>query len=378
MTCQGIRDSAHEYLTGGCEPSEDAAVKGHLKACPACTAEMERTQATLALLHTLPEIEAAPETWKTIESKILNHRFAASRFWLRTAAAASILVAVASFVILGTMPQTGALPVVAETRKALNWNESFTAAQFTTLILPDVGTLKLNQNATVRFPDARTCLLESGDLFADILPSGKGFEIRSGEATVRVHGTRFGVTAPATVYVVEGSVEVRSPRGQSLTLQPRQAAVGLALTEVNPHDYLTWLARYERPTLRLTLDPRDQTTVTPGAPLKWNLTLETDALAPLYLGARRDLSQLMCLYINDSPVPLDPNRAALKEAFSAPNGLVRLDVSHPCIIECGVDPAVFREKGTARVRAVFTSGPGAPEKAWVGILKSNEVRVEVR
>jgi hypothetical protein len=130
--------------------------------------------------------------------------------------------------------------------------------------------------------------------------------------------------------------------------------------------------------VRLTLDPANATTITPGAPLKWTLTLETDALAPLYLGKPRDLSQFLTLIINDTAVPIDGSGVSLRQGTSAPNGLVRLDVSHSCVLECAIDPALFREKGHSTVRAVYNSGAQAPEGAWIGTVRSAPIRVEVK
>jgi ferric-dicitrate binding protein FerR (iron transport regulator) len=381
MNCDGIRTSAHEYLKGWLEPREAQAVRSHLDGCPACSQEHRTTGTSLALLEALPEISALPETWKKIEARLAPVPATAARpgvfrFWLRTAAAASLLVAVASFILLAAMPRSGALPVVVETHKALNWSEPFTAPAYAQIEIPDVGILKLKENTTLRLAGPRLCLLERGEVFAEIIPSGRGFELRSGETIVTVHGTKFGVAATGAVYVVEGRVAVASPRGRlELT---RGQAVNEALVEVNADDYLHWLARYERPDVRLTLDPRDQTTITPGAPLKWNLILETDALAPLYLGKPRDLSQFLTLVINDTPVPLDAAGVGLKTGGAAPNGLVRLDVAHGCILECAVDPALFHDRGRASVRAVYTSGAQAPEGAWIGTVRSAPVLVEVK
>ncbi len=300
------------------------------------------------------------------------------KYWIRAAAAASIMVAALSFAVVLNATRTGALPVVVETGKALNsWNDRYHAEQFSTLLIPDVGTLKVNKDASLRFENSRCVVLESGEVFAEIIPSGKGFQIRSGESTVRVKGTKFGVTAPSTVYVVEGAVEVTSPRGH-LSLGPRQAAVESRLVEIGAEDHLRWLAQYERPAVRLKLDPRDQTTITPGAPLKWNLILETDALAPLTLGKLRDVSQYFTLVVEGSSRPLDASRVAVKEARTAANGLVRLDVTHPCILECAIDPSLFLEKGRVSVRAVFTSGNPASDALWEGTVRSQSVSVEVR
>ena len=341
-------------------------------------AELRDVEAALSCLKSLPEIEPSPETWKKIEAQLPSRRPVAFRFWLRAAAAASIMVAVLSFAVVMNTPRTGALPVVVETGKALSsWSERFTAAQFTTLLIPDVGTLKLNKNATLRFETPRSVLLESGEIFAEIIPSGKGFEIRSGDSTVRVKGTKFGVTAPSTVYVVEGAVEVSSPRGR-LSLGPRQTSVESRLVEIGADDHLKWLAQYERPSVRLKLDPRDQTTITPGAPLKWNLILETDALAPLTLGKPRDVSQFFSLIVDGVARPLDAGRVTVKDAQAGTNGFVRLNVTHPCTLECAVDPGLFPEKGRVSVRAVFTSGNPAADHLWEGTVRSQLITVEVR
>ncbi|HXX92255.1 MAG TPA: FecR domain-containing protein, partial [Planctomycetota bacterium] len=219
MNCDGIRARAHEYLKGWLEPGEAHAVQSHLDGCPACSDDLRRTGSSLALLEALPEIDPLPETWKKIHARLEGPSRTASRpgvlrFWLRATAAASVLVAAASFILLATMPRAGALPVVAETHKALNWNERFTAPAYTQIEIPDVGILKLKENTALRFPGPRRCVLEKGEVFAEIVPSGLGFELRSGETTVTVHGTRFGVAETGAVYVVEGRVAVASPRGR--------------------------------------------------------------------------------------------------------------------------------------------------------------------
>src|SRR6185436_4615691 len=177
--------------------------------------EVGSIQSALSLLKALSEIEPSSETWKKITAQLPSRRPLLTRYWLRATAAASIMVAVLSFAVVMNATRTGALPVVVETGKALkSWNDRFRAEQFSTLLIPDVGTLKVNKNASLRFESPRCVVLEAGEVFAEITPSGKGFEIRSGESVVRVKGTKFGVTAPSTVYVVEGSVEVSGPRGR--------------------------------------------------------------------------------------------------------------------------------------------------------------------
>ncbi len=368
MDCGNVRETLHAHLREAFDPE----VEAHLTGCPECAAEMRELQSTLSLLSDLPEIEPSPGAWKAIESRLpapVSPR-------LKLLAAAGILIAAVSFAAVLLMPKPAEPPVVSATGKVLAWNVPFEAAEFTTLSLPGTGTLKLNQGARVRPLDPRTILLESGEVFAEIEPSGLGFELRCGETTARVRGTRFGMTSPSTVYVVEGCVEVTSPEGR-VELRPRQVAVGARLVEVTPDAYVRWLARHERPEIRLRLDPLDRTTITPGSPLKWNLILETDALAPLTLGNPRDVSQFLYLNINGKQVSLDPNTAVVK-ATRSPDGRVRLDLAHPCVIECAISPRLFRGLRRATVRAVFTSGGNAPGGAWTGTVESQPVLVEVQ
>src|SRR5258706_2213054 len=174
--------------------------------------ELKSIESALSLLKTLPHPEPSPDTWKKLESKLPPRKPLLLKCWLRAAAAAALMIAVLSFAVVMNTARTEAFPEVVGTGKALSsWTDRYTAAQFTTLRIPDVGLLKLNKDATLRFDGPRAIVLESGEVFAEIIPSGKGFEIRSGESTVRVKGTKFDVTAPSTVYVVEAAVEVSSP-----------------------------------------------------------------------------------------------------------------------------------------------------------------------
>lgn len=350
----------------------------HLQGGAPDEAEIARIQSTLSLLRSLPEFEPSPGAWQRIERSLPALPAGGMGFRRRGIAAAALAAAVLLFAVVVMPPRTGALPIVVETGKALNsWNDRFTAPQLTTLLIPDVGTLKLNTHATLRFLSPRQVLLESGEVFAEIRPSGKGFEMRSGESLVRVKGTKFGVTAPSTIYVVEGAVEVTSPRGR-INLGPKQVSVDSRLVELGLEDHLRWLASFERPSVRLKLDPLDRTIITPGSPLRWNLILETDAIAPFTLGKPRDVSQFFSLIVDGIARPLDGSRVTVKEARTGANGLVRLDVNHGCILEIAVDPGLFHEKGRVNVRAMFASGNPAGDGLWEGIVHSQTITVEIK
>jgi ferric-dicitrate binding protein FerR (iron transport regulator) len=375
MDCEGVR----ELGLPGSEASEAerSAAEAHQAGCAACAADEKAVVATLSLLHlALPDIDPAPGGWSRLEARLSAPRVPAFSLWLRVAAAASVLVAAVSFLVLAALPGAESpAPVVADTGEALRWDAPYHADRYTTLTLPGTGTLKLDVDTRLRFLDPRRVRLEAGRLFAEILPDGRGFEVVAGETVARVQGTRFGVDAPGAVCVVEGLVRVSTPSGD-LDVGPRQAALNGRLTELD--EQLAWLSAHERPSLRLRLDPDGRTAITPGGPLKWRLILETDAVAPLLLGRPRDLSQTLALSINDVLVPLDPNGVRIVEGVSGASGKVRIDGARRCVLECAVDPGLFPDRGPARVRALFTSGAHAPDGAWVGSVRSDAVNVEVR
>jgi len=87
----------------------------------------------------------------------------------------------------------------------------------------DAGSLKL----AVASQDAQTLLLPSGRVFVDVpkLPAGSTLSVRTPDAEVRVHGTRFQVIRmgkDTQVHVVEGVVEVR-PQGIGRPVQMLRA-----------------------------------------------------------------------------------------------------------------------------------------------------------
>ena len=99
IDCAGIRSSSYEYLRGQLGPAEERDTEAHLQGCPGCKADLESTRTCLAPLQDLPEFEPAPLTWNTIETR-LPRRASAFSGSIRVAAAASLLVAIASFAVV--------------------------------------------------------------------------------------------------------------------------------------------------------------------------------------------------------------------------------------------------------------------------------------
>ena len=130
------------WLHGELSPDEAAALEDHAAGCAVCTAERDGLRAVQGRLAALPAFEASRPLWPLIESKLPSRR--SSGGWLRLAAAAGFLVALASFLFVGTAP---ALPVVVGTATTLRWGESFHADRFLSISVPGVGTLRLDRGS---------------------------------------------------------------------------------------------------------------------------------------------------------------------------------------------------------------------------------------
>jgi hypothetical protein len=88
--------------------------------------------------------------------------------------------------------------------------------------LPGGARLSIDASTTLRVA-AREVSIERGGALHDVEPGHGDFVVHLGRWSVHVHGTRFWAARSGTeaaVCLVEGSVEVRSPRGTVATLEP--------------------------------------------------------------------------------------------------------------------------------------------------------------
>ncbi len=128
------------------------------------------------------------------------HSIARSRFWMRYAAAAVILLGIAFW----QYPNLGT--------KSLEKTHTL-AQEKTTINLPDGSKVWLNQNSTLQYEkrfDKRVVYLE-GEAFFDVAKmNGKPFEIFAGDSKTSVLGTSFNVRA----YPDENKVEIAVETGK--------------------------------------------------------------------------------------------------------------------------------------------------------------------
>jgi hypothetical protein len=355
MHCEETRTNLAAYRTGDLTADETAAVETHLKSCPSCKTEADSLQSALSCLDSLPEIDANPRVWENLSNavdreprKTTSTTLVFGR-WLRLAAAASILAAAVSFGYVAYVAQSVPVATISHVLpggtlapgRSLRAGESITAASYTVLTVPEIGTLKLEKGSTLRFDSRRRVTLESGNVFAEIIPSGKGFEIRTDGTTVTVHGTRFGVKAGATptVYVLEGNVAVDSKAG-AVKLTARQMATVGGPAKSLDDESLRWIAQNENPTLSMRAT-RLPASLTRGGPLTFRLSFESASPAPVLLETLRDLPGRLVLEITDPAgkkylANLDGRDVTAVQARPAPDNRLRVDVTSPIELDCRV------------------------------------------
>jgi ferric-dicitrate binding protein FerR (iron transport regulator) len=393
MDCRQAQNHLPAYQSGDLAAETAEAVGAHVATCEACKAEARDTQSVLSLLDSLPDISPAPTVWENVSNAIDRDAVPATRsrgrsfsMILRIAAAASLLVAAVSFMyvalasrapvatVSAVLPGSDAIPGTT-----LRAGDSFTATAYTTLTLPGVGAVKLNKGTRVTFETARRVRLESGELFAEIIPGGKGFRVVNRDTTVTVHGTRFGVRDDGTVYVVEGRVSVLSS-GSATELSGQQMAKAGGPAQVLRDEALRWIATHEAPTITLQLDRVDRT-ITRGGPVTFRLALRSSSPAPVYLETPRDLAAHITLKVTD-PAGTEylanlGECASLAHARPGTDGRTRVDVATPVLLDARVlIKDGFERLGRYTIQLSY-DGSRTPERLGT-VIPSDPCTIEVR
>ncbi|MBI2932557.1 MAG: FecR domain-containing protein [Planctomycetes bacterium] len=382
MDCREIQANVPAYQSGELPEDLAAAVGRHLAQCPACMTDARKAQTTLALLKTIDDITPSEAVWQNLKREITR---AAStpgtgslRALLRFAAAASILVAAFSFLFVAMLMRpthAATIAFVAPDAPApspgtrLTTGQTFHAPTYVVLTLPDIGLLKLQRDTEIRFVQPTRLHIVRGEIFAEVT---RGFVVESPDATVTVHGTRFGVRAPqgpSTIYVVEGEVEVASSLGKLRLQSGKMATVGEASAALDEDD-LQWMAPHEHIMLTLEIPKR---VVGQGDSPTWRIAFQTASAAPLPLEGIQDLRQKLYLKVIDPNrkeyvAPLDAGIVPV-EARPTANGLTRLDVMTPCLLTYRVKPALFPSAGRYAVTLVY--------QGRQGVLQSDPLSLEV-
>jgi hypothetical protein len=70
MKCSKAKKMFSGYLDGKLKSSQKGLLEGHLNSCPDCRYELARLQASMELIHDLPEISAPKDFWTQVSAKI--------------------------------------------------------------------------------------------------------------------------------------------------------------------------------------------------------------------------------------------------------------------------------------------------------------------
>ena len=119
MTCAEALDRLDELVDGELPEEEGRQVEAHLSSCPSCRDEARRLRAILAEAHALPREMAAPrDLWPEIAQEIASQKVVSPTFerrprswWAPALAAAAVLAAVASLLLMRAPGMPGAGPI---------------------------------------------------------------------------------------------------------------------------------------------------------------------------------------------------------------------------------------------------------------------------
>lgn len=390
LSCSDIRLNLSARRTGDLDPRFTVEVDAHLRNCPGCDAEAQDEQSALSLLKSIDEITPSPRVWNRLSKETRTGRLTLT-VPLKIAAAAGILAAAFSFAFAVATLRPARVATIAtvapgspfEPGYAIRANERLATPTFALLTLPDIGTLKLNRDSAIVFTSPRRVRLEQGELFATIRPDVHGFVVESGGTEIAVHGTRFGVRAGdvSLVYVIDGTVDVSSPRGRVTLTGHQMVDVGGAARPLDD-DTLKWLASSERPVVALTAEAIAKGPLRRGDSLDLTVKFETGSPAPVLLPPLDELLPLIRLNVTDAmgkPYLVRIPASSLRSSACrtrGPNGPVRLDVSTPCVLTLRIAPDLLPSSGRIRLRAAYQ--PVAPRGGdfWDRELESEVVDVE--
>ncbi len=351
------------YLKG--ETSTEESV--HLQDCPSCAENLEETKALLSQLDSLGEVTPSSQVWSHLQESVSPR----SKLWIPISVAAAILITLFVGLISSTSRTQQVVATMAE-KRSLYIEEVFTPSDRTLLSLPGVGTLLVKAGSELRFTEPRKVILIRGAVFAEIDPTGKGFEIVSGQTRAVVQGTRFGVEAGKSVYVLEGKVDVVGPEGSVLlesggvaNMTPVSLSGGLSQID------LDWIQSSQ---LSIVLTREGNEIVSRGEKSSWRVTLSSPAsviLEGLQRVHRPDHFLFLQVHSEQqSPylVPID-----LVQIQTSDGGPLHIGPGRDAVLAFQLDSRKFRMDGKYQVFAIYTGkGTGG------GQATSNSVKIEVQ
>lgn len=253
------------------------------------------------------------------------------------------------------------------------------AAIFT---IEGVGRFRVAGGSTLRMTGKRTIELEKGEVIADIVPGGKGFEIKAPQARATVLGTLFCVRATegrTALTVARGTVNFSNPSGSVDVLSGFQSTAAAGVSPAVPLELAADAADWDlfasvAPGPRVELSVADALS---GKPVPFTIALSSDAPTLVETGVTE--RTYVILTLEDPSGARRLIRLASGDLTAscdqpAQRGLASIDREHRLLLSGelrGLDAP-----GTWKVSALFASG--GREESWAGYSESATAKIEVK
>lgn len=414
MTCDATRSQLTDYVKNELARSEADAVASHLNSCETCRSNEAEIRKNFGLLRLAAAPKPSDAVWARISASVdrieAGEAVSAPKHvsvwaWRSMAVAATLIIAVSAAALFSRVGPHQPIPVAKLDRLGpgvtiyrvvgterqpmkpggtLALGETLTmdpgaAAVFT---IEGAGRFRVAGGTTLKMTGKRTIELEKGEVIADIIPGGKGFEIKAPQARATVLGTLFCVRATegrTALTVARGTVNFSNPSGSVDVLAGFQSTAAAGVSPAAPLELASDAADWDlfasvAPSPRVELSIGD---ALPGKPVPFTIALSSDAPTMVETGVTERTYVILTLE--------DPSGARrlvrlasgdLKATCDQPatRGLVSIDREHRLLLAGelrGLDSA-----GTWKISALFASG--GREESWAGYAESATSKIEVK
>ncbi len=414
MTCDATRSQLTDYVKNELARPEADSVASHLNRCEPCRSHEAEIRKNFGLLRLATAPKPSDAVWARINAsvdrieageEVAVPKRASAWAWRGMAVAATLVIAVSAAALFNKVGTRESVPVARLERLGpgvtiyrvsgldrqpmkpggtLALGETLTmdpgaAAIFT---IEGVGRFRVAGGSTLKMTGTRTIELEKGEVIADVVPGGKGFEIKAPQARATVLGTLFRVCAAddrTALTVARGTVKFSNAAGSVDVQAGYQSTAAAGVSPAAPLELSSDAADWDlfasvAPGPRVELSLAEAFA---GKPVPFTITLLSDA--PTVVEAGVTERTYVILTLEDPSGARRLVRLAAGDLSAscdqpAPHGLASIDRDHRVILKGelrGLDAA-----GTWKVSALFASG--GREESWAGYSESAASKIEVK
>lgn len=386
MLCKDALAEMSDALKEGPLPE----LENHLNECSDCRTAFNQATEGAAAFREIPEI--VPSAWvlHNIQRRLLLQKTRSRRLitlFRRVAAGLGAAAAVTLAVIVAgrastpgayvNVPPRGSSMVTGQT---IPVGEPVAFPAYASLLLPDIGTVRVREGTRLAFETPNDLRLEAGEVFVEITPGkGQGFRVRTEQFSATVTGTSFGAT-PGLAYVLEGTVhvvrgETKIPVGKGELFD---AATGRT-TRGRILSRLEWIREYETPNLQIWLESPQRLRLDREHVLRIRLATSS-RLWPVFLRPYRPESSFLQLQLDSGDKHASVRLEILRMEGEREQERFRVDEAHPVRIEARVTPSMLEKLGrpaTYTAILLYTADGEPGPRVWTGNVASRPFEIEV-